>query len=314
MEQTSKGVAASLPNQKRQAARKYKSAATQKLQKRVAAILLILPLLLLLTAFVYYPFVKTIISSFYLMNFKGERVSFSGLDTYAALFASPEFYNSLLVTLVFVPLVVVPSLLFATVLAALCRVKTKGVAVFDILFSLPVAIASSCVTIVFMTLLDPNMGLINSMLHLNILWYQDASTALISVAMVVAWCITGLNFLFLVSAVRAVPQSYYESVSLDGRDGVSVFFKITLPCISPTLFFLLVMDTLMAFQSFGPINIMTRGGPSGATDLFSYSIYKDAFFNFRYSEAAVKSVLFFLILLGITIAQMRLEKRKVFYQ
>ena len=111
-----------------------------------------------------------------------------------------------------------------------------------------------------------------------------------------------------------MPASYYESASLDGADGWKVFWNITLPSISPTVFFLLVINILQAFQAFGPINIMTGGGPSGATDVLSYSIYRDAFVNYQFSPAAAKSVLLFLILLGVTVFQMKNEKKRVFYQ
>ena len=282
--------------------------------KGFKGLLLLLPLLLLLTMFTYYPFLKNIGMSFTLTNIKGEMVSFAGWSVYKNLFSNGAVWQSLKVSLLFVPMVVVPALLISTILAALCRKKVAGTGIFSLLFSLPVAVSSSCVTMIFMTMLDPNMGLINSLFGLDIKWYLGTETALLSVAMVVVWSIAGIDFLFLISAVRSIPASHYESIALDGREGIRVFFRITLPSISPTLFFLAVMNTIMAFQAMGPINIMTKGGPSGSTNLFSYSIYQDAFFNFQYSQAAAKSLMFFLLILIVTILQMRMEKKAVFYQ
>ncbi len=281
---------------------------------RLKGLLPLLPLLLLLTLFTYYPFLKNIAMSFTFTNIKGEIVSFAGWSVYRNLFAGGGIWQSLTVSLVFVLMVVLPCLVFSSVLAALCRKKIAGSNLFSLLFSLPVAVSSSCVTMIFMTLLDPNMGLINALFGLDVKWYLDSSTALLSVALVVIWSVTGIDFLFLISAVRAIPTSHYESVSLDGREGIRVFLHITLPSISPTLFFLAVMNTILAFQAMGPINIMTGGGPAGSTNLFSYSIYKDAFFNFQYSQAAAKSLLFFLLILCVTVLQMRMEKKAVFYQ
>ena len=179
---------------------------------------------------------------------------------------------------------------------------------------MPVAVSSTCVTMVFMTMLEPRMGLINQLLGLDVKWYLDSGLALFCVALVVNWNLIAMDFIFLGAAMRAVPASYYESASLDGADGWKVFWNITLPSISPTVFFLLVINILQAFQAFGPINIMTGGGPSGATDVLSYSIYRDAFVNYQFSPAAAKSVLLFLILLGVTVFQMKNEKKRVFYQ
>lgn len=286
----------------------------KKKEKTIWGIVLVLPALFLLWQFSYFPFLKTIFKSFHLTNIKGEIVAACGTDIYENILKSTEFANSLKVTFLFVLMTVFPSVTAAVLLAALCRKRLPGGKLMDILFSMPVAVSSTCVTMVFMSMLDPSMGIINEIFHLNIKWYQESAWALPSVALVVNFSLIAMDFIFLISAIRAIPASYYESVALDGADGFKVFFHITLPSISPTIFFLLVINVLQAFQAFGPINIMTKGGPAGATNVLSYSIYKDAFYNYQFSFASAKSVLLFLLLLGVTLLQMKMEKKRVFYQ
>lgn len=283
-------------------------------EKRLLGILFILPALCLLWQFSYGAFLQTVWNSVHLTNIQGQAVSFCGLELYRTLLTSGEFWNSCFVSVKFVLMTVFPSLAIALLLAALCRKRLPGGKLVEILFSMPVAVSSTCVTMVFMPMLEPSMGLINQLLGLDVKWYLDSGLALFCVALVVNWNLIAMDFIFLGAAMRAVPASYYESASLDGADGWKVFWNITLPSISPTVFFLLVINILQAFQAFGPINIMTGGGPSGATDVLSYSIYRDAFVNYQFSPAAAKSVLLFLILLGVTVFQMKNEKKRVFYQ
>ena len=283
-------------------------------EKRLLGILFVLPALYLLWQFSYGAFFQTLYNSVHLTNIRGQAVAFCGFDLYRSLLSGEEFWNSCLVSVEFVLLTVLPSLAAALALAALCRGRMPGGRLINVLFSMPVAVSSACVTMVFMTLLEPSMGLVNELLGLDLKWYLDSDLALVSVAMVVNWNLIAMDFIFLSAALRAVPVSYYESASLDGADGWKVFPNITLPSVSPTLFFLTVVNILQTFQAFGPINIMTGGGPSGATDVLSYSIYRDAFVNYQFSPAAAKSVLLFFILLGVTMVQMKSEKRRVFYQ
>lgn len=286
----------------------------KKREKTLWGIALILPVIVLLWQFSYYPFLKTIFMSFHLTNIKGEIVTGCGVDIYESILKSKEFVNSLKVTFSFVLMTVFPSITVAVLLAALCRKKLPGGKLLDIFFSMPVAVSSTCVTMVFMSMLDPSMGIVNNLFHMNIKWYQEEAWALPSVAFVVNFSLIAMDFIFLISAIRAIPGSYYESVALDGADGIRVFWHITLPSISPIIFFLLVVNVLQAFQAFGPINIMTGGGPADATNVISYSIYKDAFYNYQFSFASAKSVLLFLLLLGVTLLQMKMENKKVFYQ
>lgn len=255
-------------------------------EKRLLGILFVLPALYLLWQFSYGAFFQTLYNSVHLTNIRGQAVAFCGFDLYRSLLSGEEFWNSCLVSVEFVLLTVLPSLAAALALAALCRGRMPGGRLLNILFSMPVAVSSACVTMVFMTLLEPSMGLVNELLGLDLKWYLDSDLALVSVAMVVNWNLIAMDFIFLSAALRAVPVSYYESASLDGADGWKVFRNITLPSVSPTLFFLTVVNILQTFQAFGPINIMTGGGPSGATDVLSYSIYRDAFVNYQFSPAA----------------------------
>ena len=273
----------------------------------------LVPSMLIFAVFLFYPFFKTIYLSLYKTNKMGEAKLFVGLENYKALLSSPSFHNSLKVTLIFVSVVVIGSMVLGLVAAVLCNKAFPGIRFFSTAYALPMAIASSSAAMIFQIMLHPAVGIVNKLLNLDINWLNDPKTALWCVAILTAWLNSGINFLYFSAGLGNIDETIYERASVDGASGIQQFFSLTLPGLSPIMFYTLVVNIIQAFQSFGQIKILTEGGPNESTNVIVYSIYRDAFFNYRFGSAAAQSVILFLIVMVITLIMFRMEKKGVKY-
>lgn len=275
--------------------------------------LYLVPSMLIFAVFLFYPFFKTIYLSLYKTNKMGEAKLFVGLENYTDLLTSPSFHNSLKVTLIFVSVVVIGSMLLGLVAAVLCNKAFPGIRFFSTAYALPMAIASSSAAMIFQIMLHPAVGIVNKLLNMDINWLNDPKTALWCVAILTAWLNSGINFLYFSAGLGNIDETIYERASVDGASSVQQFFSLTLPGLSPIMFYTLVVNIIQAFQSFGQIKILTEGGPNESTNVIVYSIYRDAFFNYRFGSAAAQSVILFLIVMVITLIMFRMEKKGVKY-
>lgn len=274
----------------------------------------LLPSLLVFGVFLFYPFIKTIYLSLYKTDKMGQAKLFVGLGNYRDLLQSESFRNSLEVTLIFVLIVVIGSMLLGLVTAVLCNKAFPGIRFFSTAYALPMAIASSSAALIFQIMLHPAVGIVNKLLGLDINWLNDPKTALICVALLTAWLNSGINFLYFSAGLGNIDDTIYERASVDGASGIQQFFSLTLPGLSPIMFYTLVVNIIQAFQSFGQIKILTEGGPNETTNVIVYSIYRDAFFNYRFGSAAAQSVILFIIIMIVTLIMFRLEKKGVQYE
>lgn len=273
----------------------------------------LIPSLLVFGVFLFYPFFKTVYLSLYKTNKMGQAKLFVGLGNYKELLSSPSFLNSLKVTLIFVLIVVVGSMFLGLVAAVLCNKAFPGIRFFSTAYALPMAIASSSAAMIFQIMLHPSVGIVNKLLGLSINWLNDPKTALYCVAILTAWLNSGINFLYFSAGLGNIDDTIYERASVDGASGIQQFFSLTLPGLSPIMFYTLVVNIIQAFQSFGQIKILTEGGPNESTNVIVYSIYRDAFFNYRFGSAAAQSVILFIIIMLITLVMFRMEKKGVTY-
>lgn len=273
----------------------------------------LIPSLLVFGIFLFYPFFKTIYLSLFKTNKLGEAKLFVGAGNYMDLLKSSSFWNSIVVTLVFVVIVVVGSMLLGLIAALLCNKAFPGIRFFSTAYALPMAIASSSAAMVFQIMLDPSVGIVNKILHLDINWINDPKYALICVAVLTAWLNSGINFLYFSAGLGNIDESIYERASVDGANSIQKFFSLTLPGLSPIIFYTLVVNIIQAFQSFGQVKILTEGGPGESTNLIVYSIYRDAFFNYRFGSAAAQSVILFAIIMVLTLVIFKIEKKGVKY-
>lgn len=273
----------------------------------------LLPCMAVFAVFLFYPFFKTIYLSLYKTNKMGEAKLFVGLGNYTELLSSASFRNSLKVTLIFVVIVVLGSMFLGMIAAVLCNKAFPGIRFFSTAYALPMAIASSSAAMIFQIMLHPSVGIVNKLLGLDINWLNDPKTALYCVAILTAWLNSGINFLYFSAGLGNIDETIYERASVDGASGVQQFFTLTLPGLSPIMFYTLVVNIIQAFQSFGQIKILTEGGPNESTNVIVYSIYRDAFFNYRFGSAAAQSVILFFIVMLITLVMFRIEKKGVKY-
>lgn len=279
--------------------------------------LFLLPGLIVFAIFLYYPFGKTLYLSTYVTNKYGQPKVFTGLKNYTDIIAgsrSGEFWNSIWVTVRFVFFVTLGGLFMGLVTSLLTAKKFPGNAFASAIFAMPIAIASSAASMSFKMILHPTIGLLNKMLGTQINWLNDVRYTFGIICGLAIWLATGINFIFISAGFRNVPEELYESASIDGANAWQKFKSITIPCISPTLFFQVIIDVINAFQTFNIVKILTLGGPNQTTNTIVYSIYLDAFRNFRFGAAAARSVILFLIIMVITLIQFRAEGRSVHYQ
>ena len=264
-----------------------------------------LPALALLAIFVFYPFVQTLLRSLYTTDNMGRNTLFIGLKNYSDLLSSPSFWNSLRVTFIYVIIVVILGVLIGFSTALLCRVNFPGIRFFSAAYSLPIAIASSGMALVFKVMLNQSVGILNVILGTNVNWLADPKWALLSVGILTAWLNSGMNFLYFSSGLASIDDSLYEAASIDGANGWNQFKHVTLPSVRPIMFFVVVTNIINAFQSFGQIKLLTQGGPGEATNVIVHDIYKNAFMNYRYGFASAESVVLFLIVMILTIIAFR---------
>lgn len=275
------------------------------------------PALLLILAFTVYP----ALSAFWLSlhteaPFSGESV-WAGSRNYQDLLKDHDFQASLLTTLFFALMTVPLSIVGGLLAAVLLHRTLPGIRVYRVLLFLPVAVPTATAAIAWRWLYHPVVGYFNyalGLLHLKpVSWLQDPSIALAAVAMAVAWQQLGLNAILLLAGLQSIPEDLIEAARLDGASPWKIFSRITLPLLSPTLFFTLIVGVIGAMTTFGPIDLLTRGGPASATQVAVYRIYTEGFVNFRFGYATAQAVILFLLILGFTLLQNRLERR-VHYQ
>ena len=285
-----------------------------KISKKIEPFIYLIPSFLIFGLFVFYPFIKTIIMSMSTTDIRGEISGFVGLENFKALLTSESFYNSIIVTFKFVALVAVPSIVIGLLLALLANNKLKGSRIFELMFSLPMAIASAPAAIIWTMIFHPSMGILNYFLGTQIGWLTDPVYALVSVAIVTVWLNLGINFIFLLTGLRNIPEELLESASIDGASYFTKLKSVIMPMLSPQMFLVVFMNIVNAFQAFGQIKLLTQGGPGDSTNVLVHSIYREAFFNGRFETACAQAIILFLIMMAVTLLQFKFEKRGVHYQ
>ncbi len=274
------------------------------------------PSIVLFSLFVFFPLIMNARLSAFATDPLGRLARFVGLSQYARIFSDPAFLHSIDRTLLFAALTVPGSLVAGLFLATLGTLRLRKIPLFRMLLSSPIAISAATASLIFADMYHPGLGILNYFLGLlgqkPVPWLVSEATALPAVAVTTVWLQTGLNTIVFLAGLQDVPQSLHESARIDGAGAVRTFVAVTLPLITPTLFFLLVVDGLAAFQAFTQFHVMTRGGPNGATNVIVYSIYREFYFDGRFGIAAAKSMVLFVVMLALTLAEFRLE-RKVTY-
>ena len=277
--------------------------------RTVEPYLYLIPVMILFILFVFWPFVKTIQLSFARTTPLGQVAQYIGLDNYKNIFTDGTFLNSLVTTLKFSVMRVILSIAIGFILAIISTEKIKAKGFFRTVYALPMAISAAAASVVFMFIFHSSLGILNRALGTHIGWLTDKKYALIAVTIVSVWMAIGMNFIYLTAAIQSVPAELYESVALDGANFFQKHRHVTIPSISPTLFFLLIINVINSVQAYAEFKMMTQGGPAESTNVIVYEIYQEAFINSRFGVACSESVILFVILIILTALQFRLEKK-----
>ena len=280
---------------------------------QITPYLLMLPSIALFTMFTFWPFLKTIILSFSYTDKKGDFVGWAGFSNYVRVASGTLFSKTMTNTLLFALMVGVGTLLVAIVLALLSASREKGSRLYEVMFALPMAVASAPAASIFTFAMRKEGGIINSVLGTDIAWLQDPDWALVAVAIVTVWLSIGSSFIFLLVGFRNVSEDLLESAKLDGAGPIRRAVNILIPVASPQIFFVVFLNITNSFKAFAQIKLLTDGGPNNSTTTLIFSMYKNAIMNGRYETACVQAIFLFLIIFMITRIQNALEDRTVFY-
>lgn len=275
------------------------------------------PSLILFVIFVFAPLVRTVILSMYATNPIGQMTKFVGLKWFQRLIESPVYANSLLVTLKFVAYTVPGVLILSLILATLGNLRLKGISFYRVAFAITLAVSGATAALIFMFLYHPVIGTFNYIMQVigvgKIPWLTDTRWALISVAIPRIWLQTGFATVVLLAGMQGISEELYEAAKIDGAGFWQSWRHITLPLISPSLFFLLVVTTLNAFQTFTEVNVLTAGGPVDSTQVVVHEIYRSFYFNGQYGYASAQALVLFVIILSLTIIQFGVIEKRVHY-
>lgn len=239
-------------------------------------------------------------------------IEFVGLDNYTGIFTEPLFYKILLNTIVFALSTSVFGVIIPLVLAAILNTKIRGSKFYKTAYFLPFITPMIVIGIIWEWIFDPNIGLLNKFLHLHINWLYDPHFAMPALILVSVWKLIGYNMVIFLSALSGISQSMFEAAKIDGANEFQTFKNVTIPLLSPTIFFVVIITAISSFQIFDLIYLMTQGGPLDSTNVLVYAIYKNAFEYFNIGKASAIAYVLFVIILVLTLAQWKLRKRLVY--
>lgn len=277
--------------------------------------LFILPTVIGLVVLNIIPIFQTLYQSFFKTGDFGKGNIFVGLDNYAKVFRDHEVWQSLINTFKYAIVEVPFSIIIALVLAVLLNRKMKGRGIYRTIIFLPMVAAPAAVAMVWRWLFNSDFGLLNNVFHTNVKWVSDPRIAVFSIAVIGIWSIIGYNMVLFISGLQEIPHDYYEAAEIDGATGIKSFFHITVPLLSPTIFFVLVTRVIGSLQVFDLMYmVMDKSNPAlEKTQSLVYLFYKYAFINKNMGYGATIVILLLIITMIITVFQMIGQKKWVFY-
>lgn len=281
--------------------------------------LMIFPVVAGLLVFYIYPIFKVIIDSFYEVGSFNKR-SFVGLDNYLTMFNDPKMWSSLFNTFSYVIVIVPGTIIISLILAALLNTKIKGRGFFRVVYFIPAITMGAAVAMIWKWMYNSDHGIINAILNVlgfdSVNFLTNPNTALLSICLVSIWINVGYNMIILLAGIQGISKTYYEAAAIDGASLVKQFFGITLPLVTPTLFFVLITNLIGTFQTFDTIYMMIKesGIAMEATQSMVMYFFRNAFSYSKKGYASALAVFLFLIIMLVTLIQMKLQKKWVNYE
>lgn len=284
-----------------------------KLKKRIIPIVFILPAMLINLIFFAWPFLQSLLMSFYEWPVLGEK-TFVGLQNYKALLSDELFWSALGFTMKYALFVTPCLFVLAFILALMIDGRFKGVTIFRTIYFAPVVISMTSCSLVWLWIYNDLYGILNYILlklHVieeSVLWMGDAKTSLPAVIFMVTWKMAGFSMLIILAAFQSVDEQVYESASIDGASKFQQFFRITLPIIRPQVGLALIMSVIGSVLAFEQFLIMTKGGPSATTTTIVHYIYNTSFKYFKLGYGSAMTMILLIIMLVLSLIQARLLK------
>ncbi|MDF1618694.1 carbohydrate ABC transporter permease [Petrocella sp. FN5] len=277
--------------------------------------LFILPTMIGLIILNIIPIFRTIFQSFYKTGDFGKGNIFIGLQNYSKLFEDTEVWQSLWNTIRYVIVEVPVSIVIALIIAVLLNQKIKGKSIFRTIFFLPMIAAPAAIAMVWRWLYNSQFGLLNNVFNLDVAWISDPRIAIYSIAVIGIWSVVGYNIVLFLAGLQEIPKDYYEAARIDGASGINQFFHITIPLLSPSIFFVSVTRMIAAFQVFDLIYmVMTETNPAiEKTQSLVYLFYQYSFTYGNKGYGATIAVLLLLVIMLITGIQIYAQKKWVHY-
>ncbi|MDM9647104.1 sn-glycerol-3-phosphate ABC transporter permease UgpA [Rhizobium sp. S163] len=286
-------------------------------QSRLLPYLLIAPQLLITIVFFVWPAVQAVWQSFLRQDPFGLKDTFVGLANYTRLLHDPDYLNSLTVTFVFSIGVTVLSMGLSLLFAICVNRVIRSQRFYTTLLVWPYAVAPAASGLLWWFMFNPSVGIIPYVLeHFGYSWNHrlNPNNAMILIIIAAAWKQISYNFLFFVAGLQSVPHSLTEAAAIDGAGPIKRFWTVVFPLLSPTTFFLAVINiTYAMFDTFPIIDAATSGGPSQSTNILVYKVYADGFVGLNLGPSAAQSVVLMLIVVVLTVVQFRWIERKVQY-
>lgn len=279
--------------------------------------LLLLPQLAITIVFFYWPASQAVWQSFLLEDAFGTSTEFVWFENYQALFADPGYLKAFINTAVFSTFVCVFSLSIALLFAVMADRQIRGAEIYKTLLIWPYAVAPAIAGVLWIFMFDPSLGMLaRGLQSLGIPWNPrlNGNHAMLLVILAATWKQISYNFLFFLAGLQSIPKSVIEAAVIDGARPMRRFWTIVFPLLSPTTFFLLVVNIVYVFfDTFGIIDTVTGGGPSGATETLVYKVFSDGKGGSNLGGSAAQSVMLLIMVIGLTAVQFRFIERKVSY-
>ncbi len=283
----------------------------------LSAILFLSPTLIVFGTFILFPVIFSFYLSFQQWNMFGAEKTFVGIDNYAAILQSPDFWrvfrNTAVYTLGTVPL----NMALALVVAYVLNKKIIGKKFLRTAFFTPVITSWIAAAVIWRWVYEPGLGLMNYVLSLvgisPVNWLNDPTAAMFALIIMGVWKTFGFNMVLFSAGLQGIPDHYYEAAEIDGAGKFRRFWNITLPLLSPTTFFILIISIIGSFQVFDAVYILTHGGPLGSTQVMVFYLYEHAFKFFNMGYASAVAYILFAVIFVLTLLQVKFLSKRVHY-
>lgn len=282
------------------------SRGSRRASERALAGLFLAPSAIVFGAFFFYPIGRIVYLGLFQQNQTRTKQRYVGVSQYTDVLTGDQFAEGFAITLKYVAFTVPAGLVLGVLLAVAANRRLRGIKVFQTIFSSTIATSVAVASIVWLVLINPTVG------YFKVDWLRDTGMALFGVSLSSIWQNMGLTFVIVLAGLQAIPEELNEAATIDGMGPARRFFTVTLPMLSPTLLFLVIVLTVFAFQAFAQVDILTSGGPAGSTETLVFKI-----FRFQQGgavgEGSVMAVGLFVITFVIALGQLVLLERRVHY-